>query len=260
MQYTAGIGRTAAALVTAAAAAALVTGCTPAGDDGASGSPSTPPAASGPAKPTATGGATGSGGSTGGSTSGGTAGRTSGGSGGSGGSTGGGSTSGGSTGGTGGTGSTGGSGGADTPCTIEDIKVSPARQAEDRPAGTGTGAAIVSVTNTSSHSCSLRGYPTVAGAGNGSPEKNRPLAVTWKGSSTLVPMAPGARAWTKLTFVQVQGEADGYCESKAVPSSFPTIVLGVPNAGKHQIALVDGVFAECDDTVTVTAFSAVEPH
>ncbi|WP_030195774.1 DUF4232 domain-containing protein [Streptomyces sp. NRRL S-87] len=264
MQYTAGIGRTAAALVTAAAAAALMTGCTPAGDDGASDAPSTPPAASGPAKPTATAGSTagstggstgGSGGSTGGSTSGGSAGT-------SGGSSDGGSTSGGSTGGTGGTGGsggTGGTGGGAKPCGVDDIEVSEARQAENRPDGTGTGAAIVSVTNTSSHTCTLRGFPTVAGAGNGSPDKNRPLAVTRSGTAAKVPLAPGGSAWTKLTFVQVQGEADGYCVSGATPSSYPTIVLGVPDAGKHQIAMVDGVFAECDDTVTVTAFSSVKP-
>ncbi|MFJ5549454.1 DUF4232 domain-containing protein [Streptomyces sp. NPDC093225] len=254
MQYTAGTGRTAAALVTAAAAAALMTGCTPAGDDGASDAASTPPAASGPAKPTATGGSTGgSGGSTGGSTSGGSAG-TSGGS--SSGSSSGGSTTGGSTGGTGGT---GGTGDAAKPCTMDDIKVSEARQAENRPVGTGTGAAIVSVTNASSHTCTLRGFPTVAGAGNGSPDKNRPLAVTQSGTAAKVPLSPGGSAWTKLTFVQVQGEADGYCVSGATPSSYPTIVLGVPDAGKHQIAMVDGVFAECDDTVTVTAFSSVKP-
>jgi hypothetical protein len=36
-------------------------------------------------------------------------------------------------------------------------------------------------------------------------------------------------------------------------------VVGVPGAGAHQIALTDGVIAECDDKVTVTALSAAKP-
>ncbi|MEV6731447.1 hypothetical protein [Streptomyces sp. NPDC051364] len=39
---------------------------------------------------------------------------------------------------------------------------------------TSTGAAIVLVTNTSAQPCMLHGFPTVAGAGNGSPDRNRP--------------------------------------------------------------------------------------
>ena len=35
--------------------------------------------------------------------------------------------------------------------------------------------------------------------------------------------------------------------------------FGLPGSGAHQVAVVDGAFAECDDTVTVTAVSAVEP-
>jgi hypothetical protein len=33
----------------------------------------------------------------------------------------------------------------------------------------------------------------------------------------------------------------------------------LPSSGAHQVALDDGQFAECDDTVTVTAVSAAEP-
>lgn len=212
MQYTAGVSRTAAALVTAVAATALMAGCTPVGDDGAIAGPSTPPAASQAPKPTPTGGSTG-----------------------------------------------GGTGGGTKACAIDQVKVSEAHQADVRPPGTGTGAAIVSVTNTSAKPCTLHGFPTVAGAGNGSPDKNVPLAVTHSGPASTVSLAPGARAWTKLTFVNVQGEADGYCVSGATPSSFPTLVLGVPGAGKHQIAMDDGVFAECDDKATVTAFSPTKP-
>ncbi|MFF3212810.1 DUF4232 domain-containing protein [Streptomyces sp. NPDC002886] len=240
MQHTAGISRTAAALATVLAAAALMTGCTPTGDGG--GAPSAPGAASQPA------GATPSGGDKGGTTSGGA----------SGGSTGGAASSGGSA--SGGSGGSGGTGGPQKPCSVDDVKVSEGHQADVRPSGTGTGAAIVSVTNTSSAPCKVYGHPTVAAAGNGSPEKNKPLATTHTGpAATNVMLAPGARAWTKLTFVQVQGEADGYCASGATPGSYPTVVIGVLGAGKHQIAMDDGVFAFCDDKVSVTAWSSAKP-
>ncbi|MEU9234207.1 DUF4232 domain-containing protein [Streptomyces subrutilus] len=221
MQYTTGVGRSAAALATAVAAAtALMTGCTPAGDDGAISTPSAPPAGSQPAKPTPAATPTPAGGA--------------------------------STGG-------GGTGGGTKACTIDQIKASEAHQADVRPPGTGTGAAVVSVTNSSKQACTLRGFPTAAGAGHGSPDKNLPLTVTPSGSAATVSLAPGARAWTKLTFVNVQGEADGFCASGATPTAFPTLVLGVPGAGSHQIAMDDGVFALCDDKATVTAFSPVKP-
>ncbi|MFF2128819.1 DUF4232 domain-containing protein [Streptomyces olivochromogenes] len=141
---------------------------------------------------------------------------------------------------------------------MSDLKAS-MYQAAVRPDGTGTGAAIVEFTNVSGKACTVQGYPTVAGAGNGSPEKNRPLKVTTTGGVSTVKIAAGGKAWTKLTFVQVQGEADGYCKSGATPASYPTLVVGVPGAGAHQVALTDGVIAECDDTVTVTALSATKP-
>lgn len=150
------------------------------------------------------------------------------------------------------------SGAAAAVCAASALKVS-ARQAAVRPDGTGTGAAVVGFRNVSGTSCVLQGHPTVAGAGNGSPDKNRPLTVTPSGTAAPVTLAPGGAAWVKLTFVQVQGEGDGYCVSGATPSSYPTIVIGLPGAGKHQVALDDGVFAECGDTVTATAVSAAEP-
>lgn len=143
-------------------------------------------------------------------------------------------------------------------CAAKSLKVS-AWQAAERPVGTGTGAAIVEFVNVSGKACVLKGHPSVAGAGNGSPEHNSPLAVTPTGSASPVTVAPGGKAWTKLTFVQVHGEADGYCKSGAVPSVYPTVVVGLPGSGSHQVALDDGQFAECDDTVTVTAVSAVKP-
>ncbi|MGW0971475.1 DUF4232 domain-containing protein [Streptomyces sp. NPDC002516] len=132
-------------------------------------------------------------------------------------------------------------------------------QAAVRPPGTGTGAAIVEFTNMSGAKCALQGYPTVAGAANGSPEKNHPLTVTRSGASSQVVLAPAAKAWVKLTFVQVQGEADGYCVSGAAPVSYPTLVVGLPGSGATQLALEDGVLAECDNKVTVTAVTASKP-
>ncbi|MEV0986566.1 DUF4232 domain-containing protein [Streptomyces sp. NPDC049949] len=224
MQYTAGVRRTASAVVVVATAAALMTGCTPSGEAGAAGEPSQ--SVQSPTPGTAAGGS-----------------------------------------GSGGTGqakpsapvSPAASGVKAKPCTIDDVKVTEARQAAVRPPGTGTGAAIVAVTNVSKSACTLQGFPTVAGAGNGSPGKNVPLATTHSGSAATVSVAPGARAWTKLTFVNVQGEADGYCESGATPASFPTLVVGVPGAGAHQTALDDGVLALCDNKATVTAYSATKP-
>ncbi|WP_237293264.1 DUF4232 domain-containing protein [Streptomyces katrae] len=140
---------------------------------------------------------------------------------------------------------------------MEDVQVSPAHQADVRPPGTGTGAMVVSVTSRSN--CTLNGFPQVAGAGNGSPDKNLPLATTNSGTAAPVSLTPGARAWTKLTFVNVQGEADGYCVSGSTPVVFPTLVIRVPGAGSHQIAMDDGQFAECDNKVTVTPFSLTKP-
>jgi hypothetical protein len=134
-----------------------------------------------------------------------------------------------------------------------------AYQAAVRPDGTGTGAAVIEFTNVSGQPCLLSGHPSVAGAGNGSPEHNSPLSVTPSGAESPVRVAPGGKAWVKLTFVQVQGEADGYCESGSHPVVYPTLVVGLPGAGSHQVALDDGQFAECDNKVTVTAVSAAKP-
>ncbi|MFE7169877.1 DUF4232 domain-containing protein [Streptomyces sp. NPDC057616] len=150
------------------------------------------------------------------------------------------------------------SGASVTTCAPKALSVT-AYQAAVRPSGTGTGAAIVEFTNTSAQSCVLKGYPTVAGAANGSPQHNSPLTVTRTGSSSSVRVAPGGKAWVKLTFVQVQGEGDGYCKSGAQPVVYPTMVIGLPGSGQHQVALNDGQFAECDNTATVTAVTAVKP-
>ncbi|MFD4876441.1 DUF4232 domain-containing protein [Streptomyces sp. NPDC058420] len=134
-----------------------------------------------------------------------------------------------------------------------------ARQAAHRPQGTGTGAAIIRFTNTTTKPCIVRGHPEVAGAANGSPELNVPLKVTPKGPATPVRLSPGTHAWLKLIFVQVQGEGDGYCKSGSAPVIYPTMVIALPGSGSHQVALPDGQFAECDGMVTATAVSAVKP-
>ncbi|WP_406460409.1 DUF4232 domain-containing protein [Streptomyces sp. NBC_01622] len=162
---------------------------------------------------------------------------------------------------TGSTGSTEASGRAGTSvktCAAASLKAS-AYQAADRPQGTGTGAAIVQFTNTTAKACVLQGHPTVAGAANGSPELNVPLQVTPVGSASPVKLAPGGQAWLKLTFVQVQGEGDGYCKSGSAPVIYPTMVIGLPGAGANQVALDDGQFAECDGTLTATAVTATKP-
>ena len=149
-------------------------------------------------------------------------------------------------------------GGSAATCSADSLKAT-ARQAAARPAGTGTGAAVVEFTNVSGRTCVLMGHPTVAGAGNGSPEMNVPLIVKPTGAAAQVKVAPGGMAWVKLTFVQVQGEADGYCVSGSAPVVYPTMVVRLPGSGAHQVALDDGQFAECEDTVTVAAVSEVRP-
>ncbi|MEU0412912.1 DUF4232 domain-containing protein [Streptomyces griseorubiginosus] len=150
------------------------------------------------------------------------------------------------------------SGGSAATCAPGSLKAT-SRQADVRPAGTGTGAAIVEFTNVSGQTCVLKGHPTVAGAANGSPELNVPLTVKPTGAAAPVKVGPGGKAWVKLTFVQVQGEGDGYCVSGSAPVVYPTMVVRLPGSGAYQVALDDGQFAECDDTVTVTAVSGAMP-
>ncbi|MFB9391367.1 DUF4232 domain-containing protein [Streptomyces coeruleoprunus] len=130
------------------------------------------------------------------------------------------------------------------------------RQADDRPAGTGIGAMVAQFENVSGAPCVVQGHPTVAGAGNGSPERNAPMVVTRTGTASPVPLAPGGKAWLKMTFVQVQGEADGYCVSGSEPITYPTVVIGLPGSGHHQVAPEDVSIALCDNKVTVTPVSA----
>ncbi|MCY0940855.1 DUF4232 domain-containing protein [Streptomyces sp. H34-S5] len=106
----------------------------------------------------------------------------------------------------------------------------------------------------SAEPCVLRGFPTVALAGQGSPDRNKPLTVVRQGEARPVQLAAGARATTQLTFTPVLGEADGYCASGAEPTVAPSIVLGV-GGGALQLAPADGGdFALCGGSVRATAF------
>ncbi|MFB6806190.1 DUF4232 domain-containing protein [Streptomyces sp. NPDC056387] len=120
---------------------------------------------------------------------------------------------------------------------------------------TGSGA-VVTVTNGGPKTCVLNGFPSVALAGQGSPDKNKPLRVLRQGRSAPVKLAPGARASARLSFVPVLGEGEGYCAAGGEPFVAPTMVVGVAG-GRYQIAPTDGSeFALCGNTVRSTAFRA----
>ncbi|MFD6468107.1 DUF4232 domain-containing protein [Streptomyces goshikiensis] len=112
----------------------------------------------------------------------------------------------------------------------------------------------VTVVNKGSKPCTLSGFPTVALAGQGSPDRNKPLSVARQGSAKPVQLAPGGRAVTTITFTPVLGEADGYCASGAKPTVAPTMVLGIAGT-RTQVAPNDGgEFALCGGMVTASAF------
>ncbi|MGW7440834.1 DUF4232 domain-containing protein [Streptomyces sp. NPDC054849] len=112
----------------------------------------------------------------------------------------------------------------------------------------------ITVINDGPGTCVLRGFPTVALAGQGSPDRNKPLNVVRQGQASAVQLAVGDRASTRLTFTPVLGEADGYCASGADPTVAPSLVLGV-GGGALQLAPDDGgEFALCGATVRATAF------
>ncbi|MFF9818970.1 DUF4232 domain-containing protein [Streptomyces sp. NPDC014006] len=237
MQYRYGVRRAAAAMVVVAAATALATGCQPSGADADAPSVSvhTPAAASTatgtPSSPASEQGSTGASADPAVSAS---------------------------SAGTDGDG-VDGSGDAAATCDQKDL-LAQGHRAKDYPPGTGTGAEVVGFKNTSGHACALQGFPTVGAAGMTRPDLSRPLAVTQTGSASPVRLAPGRTAWVKLTFGQVQGEADGGCDSGAEPQSYPTMIVGLPGVGKYQVQLEDGHdVVMCDDKVTVTAVTETKP-
>ncbi|MER6387077.1 DUF4232 domain-containing protein [Streptomyces sp. NPDC001523] len=120
----------------------------------------------------------------------------------------------------------------------------------------GTGQARVTVVNKGPKACVLSGFPTIALAGQGAPDRNKPLSVSRTGSAKPVQLAVGGWAASQLTFPPVLGEAAGYCASGAKPIAAPTMVVGVAGT-KTQIAPSDGGnFAICGNSVRATAFRA----
>ncbi|MFE7180999.1 DUF4232 domain-containing protein [Streptomyces erythrochromogenes] len=115
----------------------------------------------------------------------------------------------------------------------------------------------VTVVNEGPGSCVLRGYPTVALAGQGSPGNARALTVTGQGPARPVVLPPGGAAQTRIGFAPVLGEADGYCASGAEPFVAPSMVVGVAGA-RLQLGPDDGgSFAVCGTAVRATAFRPV---
>jgi hypothetical protein len=114
----------------------------------------------------------------------------------------------------------------------------------------------VTVINEGPGPCVLKGFPTVAVAGSGSPGRGKALSVVRQGQARTVQLPAGGRATTQLTFAPVLGEGDGYCASGADPVVAPSIVVGVGGAGGLQMAPDDGGdFALCGGSVRATAFS-----
>ncbi|MGW0395704.1 DUF4232 domain-containing protein [Streptomyces sp. NPDC003042] len=118
----------------------------------------------------------------------------------------------------------------------------------------GSNRVRITVINDGPKPCVLKGFPSVALAGQGSPGNNKPLKVSRQGDSRPVTLAVGGRASTQLTFTPVLGEADGFCASGATPSVAPSIVLGVGGGGLQLAPADGGNFALCDDKVRATAF------
>ncbi|GHB52035.1 hypothetical protein GCM10010347_22370 [Streptomyces cirratus] len=118
----------------------------------------------------------------------------------------------------------------------------------------GSTQVTVTVTNEGPKPCVLKGFPTVALAGQGSPDKNKPLTVQRQGAERTVQLAVGGRASTRLTFTPVLGEAEGYCASGARPTVAPSLVVGFAGI-KQQLGPADADgFALCGNTVRATAF------
>ncbi|MEU7726957.1 DUF4232 domain-containing protein [Streptomyces sp. NPDC040724] len=114
----------------------------------------------------------------------------------------------------------------------------------------------ITLVNEGPQACSLKGFPAVALAGQGSPDRNKPLNVVPQGQARPVELQAGGRAWTLLTFTPVLGEAEGYCASGAEPTVAPSIVLGVGGGGLQVAPDDGGQFALCGTTVRATAFRA----
>ncbi|MFF8264630.1 DUF4232 domain-containing protein [Streptomyces virginiae] len=128
------------------------------------------------------------------------------------------------------------------------------------PGGTerlGVNAVRITVVNEGPAPCVLRGHPTVALAGHGSPAAARSLTVIRQGPARPVELPVGGAAATRIAFAPVLGEADGYCASGAEPFAAPSMVIGAAGA-RLQLAPDDGGnFALCGTAVRATAFRPV---
>ncbi|WP_086827217.1 DUF4232 domain-containing protein [Streptomyces sp. NRRL B-24572] len=113
----------------------------------------------------------------------------------------------------------------------------------------------ITLINDGPKACVLQGFPGMALAGQGSPNRNKPLKVVRQGTAKPVNLAVGGKAWTLIGFTPVLGEAEGYCASGAKPSVAPSIVLGVGGGGLQLGPDDGGDFALCGDTVRATAFA-----
>ncbi|MEU2392300.1 DUF4232 domain-containing protein [Streptomyces sp. NPDC007369] len=114
----------------------------------------------------------------------------------------------------------------------------------------------ITVVNEGPRACVLHGHPTIALAGQGSPDRNSPLVVHRLGAARPVLLPVGGTAETRISFTPVLGEAEGYCDSGGEPSVAPSVVVGVAG-GLLQLAPDDGGdFALCGTAVRATAFRA----
>ncbi|MFZ3474800.1 DUF4232 domain-containing protein [Streptomyces sp. 4.24] len=138
------------------------------------------------------------------------------------------------------------------PCTSEQLIADGARRI-------GVSGFRITVVNEGPGACVLKGHPAVALAGQGSPDRNKPLDVVREGRAGAVRLEAGDRAWTRLTFTPVLGEAGGYCDSGAEPGVAPSVVLGVEGGGLQLAPDDGGNFALCDDAVRATAFRPATP-
>ncbi|MGW4686417.1 DUF4232 domain-containing protein [Streptomyces sp. NPDC004244] len=112
----------------------------------------------------------------------------------------------------------------------------------------------ITVINEGPRACVLRGHPTVALAGQGSPHRNKPLAVRRLGAALPVLLPVGGRAETRISFTPVLGEAGGYCDSGGEPTVAPSMVVGVAGGGLQLAPADGGDFALCGAVVKATAF------
>lgn len=108
---------------------------------------------------------------------------------------------------------------------------------------TGQGKATVTITNKSSHDCSVRGYPSLLFVGK---DGHTELPVDWAGSATAAqqyPLSPGDSAAARLTF---------YSETEC--AAFTALDLVPPGEARRLAPAFAEPVRICDTGVRVTAF------